>query len=157
MPAPNHKPAMNATSKTPIIERPLIVEQDQGEVRVWRPLAKRVRKLSSFIIKIDKQNGGSPDLWFGSESVPPGAAIRYHRHLHEDEVLYISSGLAHVHVGSLEGDAQAGAIVFVPRDTWVSVRNIGKKPIALLFAFNAPVSIASCVVNRCHRRSTHHP
>jgi len=70
--------------------------------------------------------------------MPAGAQIPYHRHLHEDEVLYIGSGIAHVKVGSVEGDAHAGAIVFIPRDTWVTVRNVGKTPIALLFAFNAP-------------------
>lgn len=128
-------------ANAPISERPLIVEQGQGEVRAWRPLASlppAVQKLSFFTIKVDSQNGGSPDFWFGTEKMPVGAEIQYHRHLHEDELLYISSGIAHVHVGSLEGDAHAGAIVFIPRDTWVSVKNIGKTSIALLFAFNAP-------------------
>lgn len=52
--------------------------------------------------------------------------------------MYFASGTAHVHVGSLEGEAQSGAIVFIPRNTWVSVANVGKTSIALLFAFNAP-------------------
>ena len=125
-------------------ERPLILAQNQGEARVWRPLvseSKREQKfdtLSRFIIKVDGQHGGSPDFWFGTETLPPGAGIPYHRHLHEDEVLYIVSGNAHVHVGSLEGDARPGAIVFIPRDTWVSVQPAGKTSISLVFAFNAP-------------------
>lgn len=124
-----------------VTERPLIVAPDQGEVRVWRPLPSdtaAVQKVSTFTIKVDKQNGGSPDFWFGTETMPVGAEIPYHRHLHQDEVLYIGSGMAHVHVGPLEGDARAGGIVFIPRNTWVSLRNIGKTPILLLFAFNAP-------------------
>jgi mannose-6-phosphate isomerase-like protein (cupin superfamily) len=60
------------------------------------------------------------------------------RHLHEDEVLYIRSGVAHVRVGSLQGKADAGTLVFIPRNTWVSVNNIGKTPVLLLFEFNAP-------------------
>ena len=125
-------------------EHPLILEQHQGEVRVWRPLAseslaeQKLDKLTHFIIKVDRQHGGSPDFWFGTETLPLGAGIPYHRHLHEDELLYIVSGSAHVHVGSLEGDAHPGAIVFIPRDTWVSVQPHGKTPISLLFAFNAP-------------------
>jgi mannose-6-phosphate isomerase-like protein (cupin superfamily) len=70
--------------------------------------------------------------------MPVGAEIAYHRHLHEDEVLFIGSGVAHVHVGSLVGDVHEGAMVFIPQNTRVSVKNIGKTPIRLLFAFNAP-------------------
>ena len=125
-------------------EHPLIVAQDQGEVRVWRPLVseppteQKLDTLTPFIIKIDREHGGSPDFWFGTENLPPGAGIPYHRHLHEDEVLYIFAGSAHVHVGSLEGDARPGTMVFIPRDTWVSLQPTGKTSISLLFAFNAP-------------------
>jgi hypothetical protein len=41
-------------------------------------------------------------------------------------------------VGSLEGNARPGTIVFIPRDTWVAVQHTEKKPLSLLFAFNAP-------------------
>lgn len=129
------------SASAPINERPLILTPNQGEKREWRPLASlpaAVKKLGFFTIKIDRQNGGSPEFWFGTEDMLPGAEISFHRHLHEDEVLYIPSGIAYAHVGSLEGDAPAGSIIFIPRNTWVSVRNIGKTTIPLLFAFNAP-------------------
>lgn len=122
-------------------ERPLILEASQGEVRAWRPvvgLPESFNKFSYFKIKIDRQHGGSPDFWFATEQMLPGAVIQPHRHLHEDEILYIGSGVAHVRVGSVEGDAHAGGIVFIPRNTWVTVKNTGKTPIDLLFGFNAP-------------------
>ena len=120
-------------------ERPLIIPEAAGEVRHWRPLTGGPvkRTLSSFTIKIDEKNGGSPDLWVGTSSMPVGSAIRLHRHIHEDEVLLIRSGIAHVQVGSLQGDADAGTLVFIPRNTWVSVKNVGKTPVSLLFEFNA--------------------
>ncbi len=136
-------PASEAGASIAATEYPLIIARDQGEVRVWRPLVserpaeQKLDKLTRFIIKVDRKHGGSPDFWFGTETLPPGAGIGYHRHLHEDEVLYIVSGNAHVHVGSLQGDAHPGAIVFIPRDTWVSVQPTGKTPISLLFAFNS--------------------
>lgn len=135
------RPALRADQKTPLVERPLIVQQSQGESREWRPLASLpagVQKLSVFTIKVDEHNGGSPDFWFGTETMPPGAEIQPHRHLHEDEVLYLGSGRARIHVGTLQRDAGPGAIVFIPRNTWVSLKNIGNDPIAMLFAFNAP-------------------
>jgi len=38
----------------------------------------------------------------------------------------------------LEGDTHAGGIVFIPRNTWVDVKNVGTTPIQLLFGFNSP-------------------
>jgi mannose-6-phosphate isomerase-like protein (cupin superfamily) len=136
--------ARERAANAPRKEHPLILEQDQGEVRIWRPLVsespaeQKLDKVTHFIIKVDRRNGGSPDFWLGTETLPVGAGIPYHRHLHEDELLYIVSGSAHVHVGSLVGDARPGAIVFIPRNTWVSVQPNGKTPISLLFAFDAP-------------------
>jgi len=140
----SNESASAATAAAPVTERPLILAQDQGTVLVWRPLAsesameKKLDTLSHFIIKVDKQTGGSPDFWFGTETLPVGAGIPFHRHLHEDELLYIISGSAHVQVGSLESDAGPGATVFIPRNTWVSLQPIRKTPISLIFAFNAP-------------------
>lgn len=125
-------------------EQPLIVAPGQGDVRVWRPVVsespaeQKLDESTPFIIKIDAHHGGSPNLWFGTETLAPGAGIPYHRHLHEDELLYITAGSAHVHVGSLAGDAGPGAVVFIPRNTWVSLQPNGKAPISLVFAFNAP-------------------
>lgn len=124
-----------------VTERPLIVASDQGEMRIWRDLSTdtaAIKKTSAFTIKIDERNGGSPDFWFATETMPGGAEIPYHRHLHEDEVLYVTSGVIHAHVGTIEGDARAGSFVFIPRNTWVSLRNTGKTPVLLVFAFNTP-------------------
>jgi len=136
--------ASELVASAPVVEHPLILAQDQGEIRVWRPLVsespteQKFDESTPFTIKIDSKHGDSADFWFGTETLPAGAGIPYHRHLHEDEVLYILSGSAHVHVGSLEGDARPGTLVFIPRDTWVSVQPTVKKPLSLLFAFNAP-------------------
>jgi hypothetical protein len=35
-------------------------------------------------------------------------------------------------------DAHPGPIVFIHRDNWVTLQPIGKTPISLIFAFNAP-------------------
>jgi hypothetical protein len=36
------------------------------------------------------------------------------------------------------GDARLGSVVFIPRDNWVTLQPIGKTPVSLIFAFNAP-------------------
>ena len=137
-------PGISQEPNARLSERPLIVKPAEGEMREWRPLPGQASagtgwgNSNLFTIKIDRQHGGSSDAWFGTEDMPPGAEIPLHRHLHEDEVLYIPSGIAHAHVGALEGDAPGGSLIFVPRNTWVSIKNVGKTTIRLLFAFNAP-------------------
>jgi mannose-6-phosphate isomerase-like protein (cupin superfamily) len=73
-----------------------------------------------------------------TESLPPGEDIPLHRHLHEDEFLYIASGVVHARIGTLDGLAHAGALIFIPRATWVTLKNVGKTPVALLGGFAAP-------------------
>ena len=59
----------------------------------------------SFIIKVDRQNGGSQKMWLGTEEIPPGGLIPKHKHLGQDEILLIQTGNVH-----------AGAVVFIPSD-----------------------------------------
>ena len=117
--------------------RPFGLEAGEGEARDRRPRPWQPIAASSFTFKIDSENGPANFL-FATETLQPGAVIPYHRHLHEDEMLFIGSGVAHVRVGSLDRDAHAGAIVFIPRDTWITLKNVGKRPIAMLFGFDAP-------------------
>ena len=51
----------------------LILGADEGERRVRRNAGK-----GPFILKVDRQNGGSPDLVMGYEDIAPGAEIQPH-------------------------------------------------------------------------------
>ncbi|HKW12695.1 MAG TPA: hypothetical protein VJO33_20070 [Gemmatimonadaceae bacterium] len=62
----------------------LVLQADEGERRVRRNAAK-----GPFILKVDRQNGGSPDLVMGYEDIAPGAEIQPHTHLVADEILFI--------------------------------------------------------------------
>ena len=54
---------------------PLVLQLEEGERRVRRTAAK-----GPFILKVDRKNGGSPDLVMGYEELAPGAEIQLHRH-----------------------------------------------------------------------------
>jgi len=116
---------------------PLILEKSEGEHRTRRPRDFPM-PTSSFTIKVDRQNGGSEKMWLGTEDLPPGAMIPKHRHLGQDEILLIQTGTAHVWLGTQERDAHAGAMVFIPSGTWVSLKNIGSEDISLAFVFSDP-------------------
>ena len=52
--------------------------------------------------------------------------------------MLVHSGTAHVWLGDQERDLHAGGLVFVPANTWVSLKNTGAEPIGLTFVFSAP-------------------
>ena len=116
---------------------PLMLEKNEGEHRVRRPRETPI-PTSEFTIKIDRKNGGSQKMWMGTEEIPPGGVIGRHKHLGQDEILLIQTGSAHVWLGAEERDVHAGAIVFIPSDTWVSLKNTGNENINLAFVFSDP-------------------
>ena len=93
---------------------------------------------SQFMLKVSPKNNGSQHLVAGTEEVAPGATLPKHRHLVQDEIVLLHSGTAHVWLGDQERDLHAGGLVFIPSNTWVSLKNIGTEPISLTFVFSAP-------------------
>jgi quercetin dioxygenase-like cupin family protein len=87
---------------------------------------------------VTPENSGSRHLVLGTETIPPGGVIGKHRHHGQDEILYIQSGTARVTLNEKEYDVHAGAVVFFPMNTWISLKNTGAEDIQLLFVFSAP-------------------
>jgi quercetin dioxygenase-like cupin family protein len=126
-------PASETTAK------PLLLEKNEGELRTRRIHTDRTASASSqFMLKVSPKNNGSQHLVAGAEELAPGAAIPKHRHLVQDEIVLLQSGKAHVWLGDQERDLQAGGLIFIPANTWVSLKNIGAEPISLTFIFSAP-------------------
>ena len=135
---PNHQPSASADTAKPT---PLILEKNEGERRVWRPIEGGegwLGQSAPFILKVDRQNGGSSHLVFGTEDLPPGGKIETHRHPCSDEILFLQNGMAKVTLGDQVREVHGGATVFIPANTWVSVNNIGSDPIGLIYIFSAP-------------------
>ncbi len=117
---------------------PLILEKDEGERRVWRPIEGLEGQLSLFILKVDPHNGGSSHLVFGTEDIPPGGKIDAHRHPGSDEILFLQNGLAKVNLGDTVREVHGGATGFIPAGTWISAVNTGKEAIHAIYVFSAP-------------------
>lgn len=120
---------------------PLILEKNEGERRVWRPIEGAQgwdAEPGPFILKVDRHNGGSSHMIFGTEDLPPGATIDRHRHPGADEIILLQNGSARVSLGDTTREVHGGATVFIPANTWVSVTNIGTDAIACAFVFSAP-------------------
>ena len=116
----------------------LILEKDEGERRVWRPLEGMEGQPTPFILKVDPQNGGSSHLVFGAEDLPPGGKIIRHRHPGSDEILFLQNGRAKVSLGDTVREVHGGATIFIPANTSIAVTNIGTDAINAVFIFSAP-------------------
>jgi quercetin dioxygenase-like cupin family protein len=116
----------------------LILEKDEGERRVWKPLEGEPNLPSAFILKVDPRNGGSSHLVSVTEDLEPQGKITLHRHPGSDEIIFLQNGTAKVTVGDTTKDVHGGATVFAPAGTWISIVNTGKETIHGFFVFSAP-------------------
>jgi quercetin dioxygenase-like cupin family protein len=132
-PSPPPPETANATTSTP-----LILDKNEGERRVLRGWPGHPDPKEAFTIKVDPQNGGSSHLVFMTADIGPGGGIDAHRHPHADEILFLQTGTARVHLGDSVRDVHAGATIFIPANTWISVENIGNDPISSVAIFSAP-------------------
>jgi len=111
----------------------LVLQANEGERRVRRNPGK-----GPFIIKVDRQNGGSPDLVMGYEDLAPGVDIQLHRHVVADEILFIHRGSGVASLDGRESPVSAGTTVYIPRNVSITVRNTGTEPLGLAFIFSKP-------------------
>lgn len=119
--------------------QPLILHRNDGELRTRRiHTDKSGVPASQFLLKVSPKNNGSQHLVAGTEEIPPGARISKHKHLIQDEILIVTSGKARVLLGEREADVEDGAMLFIPSDTWVSLKNTGTEPVNVIFVFSAP-------------------
>lgn len=118
--------------------KPMVLQKNEGELRTRRPREGVSSPASEFLLKIGPKTSGSKHLLLFTEEIPPGAAIPRHKHHGEEEILLIETGTAHVWLGDKEYDTQPGTLVFIPAETWISLKNTGKENIHLVSVWNEP-------------------
>ena len=122
--APPSQTAAIATTSTP-----LILEKNEGERRVVRGWPEHPDPGESIpSLKVDPKNGGSSHLVFMTADIAPGGAIHPHQHPHADEILYLETGTARVHLGRLGRRVHAGATVFIPAAPGSLLEEHGERP-----------------------------
>jgi quercetin dioxygenase-like cupin family protein len=90
------------------------------------------------MLKVSPKNNGCQHLVMETEDIVPGDEFPTHKHLGQDEILYIEKGTVHVHLVDQERDLHAGGTVFIPAYTWVSVKNATSETASVVFVFSAP-------------------
>jgi len=107
----------------------LVVNDDEGEAYQLKGGTSIAR------IKVGKAQGVE-SISFLSESFPPGQAILIHKHLYEDEFIFIHKGSGIFTLGEKEYQVKEGAFVFVPRCVWHGLRNNGTENIDMRFGYS---------------------
>ena len=118
--------------------KPVVLQKNDGEWRTRRPREGVASPSPDFLLKIGPKTNWSKHLFLFTEEIRPGATIPRHKHHGEEELLLIQTGSAHVWLGDKEYDAQPGAVIFIPAETWISLKNTGKEDISLTAVWNEP-------------------
>jgi len=107
----------------------LVVNAEEGE-------AIRMRDGTSIVtIKIAKSQGAE-SLSFLSESFMPGDELPVHRHMNEDELIFIHKGTGLFTLGEKKFTIGDGAVALVPRGVWHGLKNIGTGNIEMRFSYS---------------------
>lgn len=119
--------------------QPLLLQDAEGERRVHRPPPGALSNLAApFIIKVDRRNGGAPELVMFTEDIPPGQAIPPHHHPHADEILFVYGGTGYAEIGGRADTVHTGATIYMPRNASVRLRNTGTGPLRIVALFSQP-------------------
>src|SRR5512138_2388801 len=124
--------ATGGFSTQPGRPRPAVIGAGEGERRLLRG------GTAPLLIKVDPVTTGSERLVLGSSDLPPGDSIPVHRHLREDEIIFITRGTARVQLGRERYTAGPGATVFIPQGTCIALANTGRDTLTNVFIFSAP-------------------
>jgi len=106
----------NQTSNKNKDQKPYILHHEEGEVLQLGP-----RKASLFLKATPET--GSHNITAIMEKIPPGDGIPVHKHLNEDELIFIHSGKASVTLGDDKYLADSGSLIFVPKGVWHGLQN----------------------------------
>ena len=123
----------------------LILQAADGERRVRRPRPDSGGRVAaaSMIIKVDQNNGGSPDFFMATEDISPGDAIASHLHPEYDEILFVHRGQGFATLGTRQIAVTEGATIHIPPNTPVSLKNTGTEKLSFVFIFPHPATVSA--------------
>ncbi len=106
----------------------LVVNEDEGESIQMRDGTAIVR------IKIAKTQGAQ-SISFLSESFRPGDALPVHKHLNEDELIFLHKGSGLLTLGERQYQIKEGTVAIVPKAIWHGLQNTGNGNIEMRFCY----------------------
>lgn len=107
----------------------IVVHEDEGEHIL-------TRRLVPMTIKISKKKYGIENISFSIEEQTPGHKMRIHKHLYNDELIFIHRGEGTFTLDEELIEVKTGSVVYVPRGTWHGLDNTGKENLLMVFQYS---------------------
>lgn len=105
------------------------MQPDEGET-YW--IGERNSPLT---IKIAKDKQGYTRQSFCSELIATGEGVPMHKHLHEDELIFIHRGEGSLHIEDIKYIVKEGSVALAPKGRWHRVFNSGNKMLTMVFSY----------------------
>ena len=94
------------------------------------------RRKVPITVKISKASNGVEEISFCVEDQIPGQKMRVHKHLNNDELIFINKGAGTLTLDEETIEVKAGDVVFIPRDTWHGLDNTGNENLKMVFQYS---------------------
>ena len=85
---------------------------------------------------VDKNSKKVDTISMCREDIIPEDGIPVHKHLNEEEIIYIQSGSGKFTLGEKVFQLNPGSVAFVPKGVWHGLSNNGTENIRMLFSFS---------------------
>jgi len=111
-------------------DKGIVVREDEG-IHILTG-----RRKVPVTIKISKAKDGVDGISFCVEDQSPGRKMRIHKHLNNDELIFIHKGEGTLTLDEQSIQVKAGDVAFVPRGTWHGLDNTGKENLLMIFQYS---------------------
>jgi mannose-6-phosphate isomerase-like protein (cupin superfamily) len=122
-------PKINFAKPASIKDPGIVVHEDEG-------IHILTRRKVPITIKISKTKHGIDGISFCVEDQSPGRKMRIHKHLNNDELIFIHKGEGTLTLGEESILVKTGDVVFVPRGTWHGLDNTGQENLLMVFQYS---------------------
>ena len=112
------------------IDKGIVVHEEEG-VHILTG-----RRKVPITIKISKTKHGIEGISFSVEDMIPGRRMRIHKHLNNDELIFIHKGEGTLTLDEESIEVKTGDVVFVPRGIWHGLDNTGKENLLMVFQYS---------------------
>jgi mannose-6-phosphate isomerase-like protein (cupin superfamily) len=110
-------------------DKAVVVHENEGKHIIMG------RSKAPMTIKISEADHGIGSISFCMEDIVPGRKIPVHKHLSNDEVIFIHSGTGILTLDEQTINVKTGTVVFVPRGVWHGLENSGTENIRMVFQY----------------------
>ena len=122
-------PTISFAKSSAETDKGIVVHENEGTHILTR------RKVP-ITIKISKTKQGVDNISFCMEDMIPGRKMRVHKHLYNDELIFVHRGEGTLTLGEEFIAVETGAVVFVPRGTWHGLDNTGSENLLMVFQYS---------------------